>query len=502
LSLPGRPVSPWLDEPAGPIYPALARDLDVDAVVVGAGMIGLSTALELQGTGADVAVLEARTVGSGVSGNTTAKLSSLHGLAYASMISRHGVQAARRYAEMNEWGLARVRAVSAELDIDCDLRSRANYTYTEEVGRVEQIEEEAAAAEAAGLAVSAGASTDLPFEVAGAVRRPDQAEFHPVKYLRGLAGALAARGARIHERTRAVGVSGDRVETEAGGSVRADRIVIATHLPFLDRGLLFARASVQRSYAISVRVDGRLPDGMYLQAESPGRSMRALPREGGELLIVGGESHALGHGDPAERFAALESYARDRFDVVGVEHRWSAHDYMPDDGLPYIGALVPGSDRILTATGMRKWGLAQGAAAARILADRVAGRANAWAAVFDPWRLPELSSAKQLVAHNADSGFHFLADRLSPARAVFDLKPGEGRVVRSGLGQKAVHRDRDGVLRAVSARCTHLGCIVRWNPAELTWDCPCHGSRFEASGKVANGPATAPLREVSPPAEA
>ena len=497
----GRPVSPWLEGSGGSIYPALERDLDVDVVVVGAGLIGLSTALELQGSGADVAVLEARIVGSGVSGHTTAKLSSLHGLTYASMISTHGPETARTYAEMNEWGVARVPAVTDQLGIDCDLRPRPNYTYTEDRERLEQIEAEAVAAQAAGLAVTSGTSTALPFEVAGAVRRPDQAEFHPVKYLRGVAAALASGGIRIHEHTRAVGLRGDLVVTETGGSVRADRIVIATHLPFLDRGLLFARASVQRSYAISVRIRGAVPEGMYLQAEPPGRSLRALPWQGGELLIVGGESHTLGHGDAAERFAALERYARDRFDLVAVEHRWGAHDYMPDDGLPYIGRLLPGSDRILTATGMRKWGLAKGVAAARILADRIAGRGNPWGSTFDPWRLPALSSAKRLIKHNADSGFHFFADRASPAHAVSGLKPGEGRVVRSGLGQKAVHRDREGVLRAVSARCTHLGCIVHWNAAEHTWDCPCHGSRFEATGEVANGPATAPLREESPPGD-
>jgi Rieske Fe-S protein len=278
-------------------------------------------------------------------------------------------------------------------------------------------------------------------------------------------------------------------------------VIVATQLPFLDRGLFFARAHVQRSYAITVRLPGDVPQGMYLQAERPGRSLRAHPWDGGELFIVGGESHELGHGDPVEKFAALERYAAERLDAAGFEHRWSAHDFMPDDGLPYVGRLFPTSARALTATGMHKWGLAMGATAGRMLADRIGGRINAWAQTFDPWRLPPIGGLPDLVKHNADSGLHFFADRLKGGGSVADLAPGEGRVIRDGLEQKAVHRDADGALHAVSARCTHLGCIVGWNAAEGTWDCPCHGSRFEAGGEVANGPATQPLRTVEPPSE-
>jgi Rieske Fe-S protein len=276
-------------------------------------------------------------------------------------------------------------------------------------------------------------------------------------------------------------------------------VVLATQIPFLDRGLFFARAGVQRSYATSVRIRGNPPAAMYLQAESPGRSLRSLRWRGEELLLVGGESHELGHGDPGEKLEALQRYARERFDVVGFEHLWSAHDFMPEDGLPYIGRLWPFSDRIQVATGMRKWGLAMGTAAARVLADAITGEANEWAESFDPRRLPPLSSAPGLVRHNADSGFHLIADRARRGRPPAALRPGEGTVVRSGLAQHAVHRDRDGALHALSARCTHLGCIVRWNAPEQTWDCPCHGSRFGADGEVISGPATRALAPVSAP---
>ena len=493
-ALPGRSVSAWLDGADHPPRPALEHDLEVDVAVVGGGIVGLTTALELQREGARVAVLEGRELASGVSGHTTAKLSSLHGLAYDSILSIHGLDAALVYGEANQWGIDRVERIAAEHGIACDLRRKPNFTYTEEAGRRAEIEAEVEAALAAGLPAALAERTDLPFEVEAAVRFADQAEFHPVKYLLGVATALEQGGAQIFERTRATGLAAGRIRTETGPEVAAERVIVATQLPFLDRGLFFARAHAQRSYAITARVPVGPLAGMYLQAERPGRSLRSLPWHDDELLIVGGESHELAHGDPVEKFEALERYARERFDVAGFEHRWSAHDYLSEDGLPYVGRLWPLSDRVLTATGMGKWGLAMGTAAARILADAALGREHEWAATFDPRRIPTPRSAPRLVKRNADAGLQFIADRAKRGGDPADLAPGEGRVIGDGLGQTAVHRDDEGRLHAVSARCTHLGCIVRWNAAERTWDCPCHGSRFEATGAVANGPAVDPLR--------
>jgi glycine/D-amino acid oxidase-like deaminating enzyme/nitrite reductase/ring-hydroxylating ferredoxin subunit len=469
--------------------------------VIGAGIVGIAAALELQRGGARVAVLEGRRVGSAVTGNTTAKLSSLHGLIYQRLVGTHGRERAAAYAEANESGLARVRATTAELGIDCDLRTKPNFTYTEDPSERSRVEAEVEAAVEAGLPAVFTTDVDLPFDVAAAVRLDDQAEFHPVKYLLGVAAELDREGQCVFEGTRATGVHRGRVSTEAGHEVRAERVIVATQLPFLDRGLLFARTPVERSYALSARIEGPVPHGMYISVEKPTRSMRALPWEGDELLIVGGAGHALGAGDPVGSVADLEGFARRTFDVEGFEHRWDAHDFMPDDHLPYVGKLTPVSDRILTATGLGKWGLAMGTAAGSILADAALGRDNALAETFDPWRLPPLSAGPKLLEHGARTGIHLFGDRLRRGGRVADLGPGEGAVIGDGLRQKAVHRDAGGVLHAVSARCTHLGCIVRWNAAESTWDCPCHGSRFDAMGEVLTGPATGNLKPERPPTD-
>lgn len=277
------------------------------------------------------------------------------------------------------------------------------------------------------------------------------------------------------------------------GAVTADRVVVATHYPFLDRGLYFARLEVQRSYCIAARVRGKLPQGMSISAGSPTRSVRSY----GDLLVVGGEGHTTGSSDakPA-RFRALEAFALEHRRIDEFTHRWSAQDPIPYDHLPLIGPYTPASSRLFVATGFMKWGLSGGTLAGMALSDRLAGRENPWAAGFDPNRL-SLRSAPRLAQLNAKAGAHFFGDRALPAGSG-QPQEGQARVVRDGLGKKGVFRDENGSLHAVSLRCTHLGCLVHFNAAERSWDCPCHGSRFDVDGSVLEGPAMHPLERREP----
>ena len=239
---------------------------------------------------------------------------------------------------------------------------------------------------------------------------------------------------------------------------------------------------------------------MFLSASPPTRSIRAHPDEDGELLLIGGEGHKVGQGgDTDEHYRQLAEYSHERFDAGAIEYRWSTQDNMPIDGLPYIGRLTPRSRRLYTATGFRKWGIAQAAAAALILRDAVSGRESPWASLYDPKRFNPRAAGKEFVKENANVALHFFADRLTKrARAskLDELGPGQGRIVSDGGRQLAVSRDDAGALQALSARCTHLGCIVSWNQAEQSWDCPCHGSRFALDGRVLQGPAVNALRKV------
>lgn len=485
--------SPWTAEPA-PELPPLADDIQVDVAIAGGGIVGVTAALMLARAGASVALVEAHRIGMGVTGHTTAKLSSLHALTYDSLRRKHGLGAARAYAEANEAGIASISRFVDELGIDCDLGRKPNYTYVEAADSVDAVVAEVEAMQAVGLPAEQVSETDLPYPIAAAVRLGDQAEFHPYRYTTAIAAAASEAGARIFERARAVSLRGSVLRTAGGASVEAERVIVATHIPFLDRGLYFARTHAERSYAIGLRIGDAHPGGMYISADGPTRSIRSHVLGGKRILIVGGESHRVGDGSEGDRYERLERWARELWQVESVTHRWSAQDNMPVDGLPYVGELSPGSDRVLCATGLRKWGLAMGASAGEMLAEQALGGEPRWDGAFSTRRLNPAASARELLSHNAVSGLHFFADRLTRRAGREGIQPGKGRVVGTGAGQAAVYRDEQGVLHAHSARCTHLGCIVNWNAAEKSWDCPCHGSRFSAlTGEVIQGPAVAAL---------
>ncbi|MBA3746607.1 MAG: FAD-dependent oxidoreductase, partial [Solirubrobacterales bacterium] len=314
------------------------------------------------------------------------------------------------------------------------------------------------------------------------------------RYLLGLTDAFVAAGGRAYEHSHAVDVDTDEdcVAKTPGGRVIAGQVVVATHYPFLDRSLAFARVHPQRSYAILCRIAGSPPEGMFISSGSPTRSVRSVPVDGEELLLVGGEGHRTGTGgDTEKRYSRLEAFARKHWDVRSVDYRWSAQDNSTVDGVPFVGFLTPTADRVVMATGFAKWGMTGGTAAAMLLRDLLLGRDNASARLFDPNRLNLRASAKSLIVENAEAGLRFVGDRIAKpgTRQIADLKPGEGDIVRLRDEAVAGYRDDGGVLHAVSPTCTHLGCRVNFNRAERSWDCPCHGSRFTPDGDVLQGPA-------------
>lgn len=480
--------SPWHGDP-GTGRPALEREIEVDVAVVGAGIVGLTTALLLQRRGATVAVLEAREVAAAASGNNTAKVSSLQGLAYSTLVARD-LEAATDYARANERGIALISELAEELAIDCSLRRSSNHTFAETPEDRDEIEREVEAARAAGLDAYFVDSTPLPFE-ACAVRLDEQVELDPVAYLRGLADAIdGPEEPAVFEQARVRSIDGGSVRTE-DGSVRADRVVLATHLPIVDHVGLFARAEPQASFAVTARVPGPALEGMFIDAAGK-HSMRALKSGDGYLLIVAGQGRRLGTGDAGDSIEALKEYARARFGAGGFVHRWDAHDFVTEDRLPFVGPVGFRSERTLTATGMNKWGLALGTACAEMLAASIADGGRGWPDSFDTRRLPRPGSLATLARHGAETAVHLVGDRLKRASAS-ELGRDEAAIVGAGVGQRAAYRDRDGRLHELSARCTHLGCIVAFNRATRTWDCPCHGSRFALDGSVLEGPAVSPL---------
>jgi glycine/D-amino acid oxidase-like deaminating enzyme/nitrite reductase/ring-hydroxylating ferredoxin subunit len=487
-------------------FPQLDGSISVDVAVLGGGITGLTAAYLLKRAGKTVALAEMGTIGQGTTGNTTAKLTVGHSLIYTDLLRDYGEEVARLYAESNRAAIDRIEQVVEGEGIACDLERADNYIYTESSDRVAAVGEEAQAARRAGINAQLTTEADLPFPVLAAVRVEGQAQFHPGKYLSALADGLGDDGSHVFEQTRATAVrSGETclVETTSG-VIRAKHVVVATHMPFLDRGLFFAKAHPEKSYAIAGRLDEpSTPRSMYISVDRSTRSIRSAPGpDGSRYLIIGGEGHKPGDEPDSERpYVALERFMRERFGGE-PEYRWSAHDFSPVDRLPYVGRLRRRDERIHVATGFAKWGLTKGTFAAEIIADSILGKTNRWAHVYDSRRLNARRSARRFAKENGHVARHFVSDRLKPRDGESEVKrlgEREGTIARIGSSLYAIYRDDEGALHTLSPRCTHLGCLVAWNGADQVWECPCHGSRFAADGTLAQGPATRDLKKRSLP---
>lgn len=494
----------WLGTAEPQRYPSLDHALHVDAAVVGGGITGITAALLLKRAGLSVALLEAGTIASGVTGFTTAKITSLHTLIYHYLISSFGEERARQYAEANQAGLERIASLVEEYAIPCDFARRPFLTFAQTPQARGQIEAEVKAASRLGLPASFVESVPVPEPSHGAVRFENQAQFHPVKYLSALADRISGDGSRIFERSRVVDITeGDifQAATEIG-SVNARFLVVATHFPVHDKqGFYFARLHQSRHYAAAVRIPDRFPEAMYIGSGVEERSYRAQPHGEGEVVIVsaGGE-HKTGQAeDTREFFRSQERFVTKSYPGSEVLYRWSSQAVVPVDRVPYIGRMHAGNERLFTATGFGAWGMAAGTAAAMILTDMITGKANPWAPVFDPGRFTPGASAKEFLSQNLNVGKEFVKGHLGLGRgAVSEVRPGEGRVIQEGGKKIGVYRDEAGAVHAVHAVCTHMGCTVAWNSAEKSWDCPCHGSRFSQTGEVLNSPAVEDLERIGP----
>jgi glycine/D-amino acid oxidase-like deaminating enzyme/nitrite reductase/ring-hydroxylating ferredoxin subunit len=470
-------------------FPTLPGDEAADVVVVGAGITGLSTACLLAEQGASVVVVDAGPICAGATGYTTAKITSLHGLTYAGLADRLDGDRARLYGEANEAAIGELERLVTAHEIDCGFERRAHLVYTTDPSSASSVEQEAEVAASLGLPASSTTQTDLPFDVAAAVRFDNQAQFHPRAYCLGLARAIESAGGRVYAHTRARDVDGDtRVVATDHGEVRGDAVVVATHLPINEMGAYFARTVPWRSYALAVMVEGDRPREMYISADSPTRSLRTA----GEHLIVGGEGHKVGEAhDTAEHYRNLEQWAREHFGVTDVAHRWSAQDWSSADGLPYIGRMAGHDDGVYVATAFKKWGITHGTVAAMLIRDLIAGRDNPWLDVYDATRVAPKQSLRGVISENVSALKRLVSGRRAAGddATVDALSPGEAAVVLVDGDPIAAYRDDEGKVHAVAAVCTHLGCHVTFNPAERSWDCPCHGSRFTTDGAVLEGPA-------------
>jgi glycine/D-amino acid oxidase-like deaminating enzyme/nitrite reductase/ring-hydroxylating ferredoxin subunit len=499
--MPGRAESYWMATTPASNYPPLTGDIHVDVAILGGGMVGITTAFLLKEAGAlSVAVIEGDRILNGVTGHTTAKITSQHNLIYDRLLSRYGRRQAKQYAESNQAAIEKIASIVSSRDIACNFIRKPAYVYAGSEESIVKIRNEVDAAQSLGLPASFREDLPLPFKTYGSVRFDNQAQFHPRKYLLALAKEIEGNRFHIFEKTRALKIEGDgpiTIKTDRG-TITANKVIQATHFPIHDKpGMMFQRLYQSRSYVLGVRIRDTFPQGMFINAEEPVRSLRSQPTEGGDLILVSGDGHRTGEvKNEIEHYRNLEKWIRSIYSVNSIDYRWSTQDVIAVDNIPYIGRLPSESQNSFVATGFRKWGMTTSTVAAMILSDMVLGKSNPWEEVYDPSRFKPVESAKNFFTQAAEATKGLVGDRIFPTREkASDIPPREGAIVKIRGERVAAYRDREGVLHTLDPACRHMGCIVSWNPAEKTWDCPCHGSRYFAEGGVIDSPAVYGLRE-------
>lgn len=494
----------WQAEMKMPKFPSLKEENNCDVCIIGSGIAGLTCAYLLSKRGLKVTVLEKDELASGESSRTTAHLVNVLDDRFYRLISDHGEPGAKLAAESHNEAISLVEKIVKEENIDCEFTRLTGYLFAEPERPKDELDKEIKAMKKAGLHPKKINKAPISsFDTGPCIQVKNQAKFHPTRYFAGLAEAIQKMGGNIFTKSNVVKIAGGDypyVQTDQHYSVKCKHLIVATNTPINDMVMIHVAQAAYRTYVITAKIPkGVVADGLYWDTGRPYHYIRIDERDKSDnydLITIGGEDHKTGQdGSATSHFNALEAWARERFPITDVLYKWSGQIIEPNDGLAYIGRNPWDYKNTYIVSGDSGNGMTHGTLGGMIITDIIFNQKNPWIELYDPCRMSPKAAMNKGVREFLNMSSQYL-EWITPGENYDDLKKDHGLIIRKGLKKIAVYKDKQGELHAFDATCTHLGCLVHWNEVEHSWDCPCHGSRFDVKGKVINGPATNNLEPI------
>lgn len=479
---------------------SLNKDINTDLLIVGGGIVGLSTAYLLAKKGINCTLVDANKVGHGSSGRNTGKITSQHSIIYSKLSKKYGIDAAKSYYEGNKEALDFIAKIIKEHNIDCNFRREDSYILAQNENYLEELKKEYETCKNMGLDCEYHDKLPLPIKCLGAISLKNQAHFNPKKYIDGLLKECIKLGVKVYENTPIVDLKKGNIctlTTNKNKVIAAKSVVIASHVPWYDgRNFYFAKEKADRSYLIAGKLEKDIMPGMFLGVEDRDITFTTYEDDNTKLLIFGGGDHKVGQcKNEEEIYEKLKAYAKDNFGVKEFKYMWSAQDYMSYDHLPYIGHINKKEDNVYVATGFSKWGMSNGTLSAIIISDLILKGQSKYEELFNPSRKGSYLTT-EFYKENLNVAIKYISGKLQYGNYNFPIEKGNSHIVVLDDNKRyGAYRHYDEKLYIVDITCTHLGCELAFNSAEKTWDCPCHASRFDYKGNILEGPAVKPLNK-------
>lgn len=492
----------WINSSKGNEYKKLNKDIQTYYLIIGGGIVGITTAYLLTKNNLKVVLVDANKIGEGCTGRTTGKITSQHNIIYSKLKKKYNLDVAKAYYEANNKALDLIERIIKSNDINCDFERLTSYVFTEQASYLKDLQEEYEVCKKIGIDCEYNDNLDIPFNVKAAIGFNNQGQFNPKKYIDSLAKLITRQGGKIFENTAIVDIEKDeeyKLKDREGNVVTASNVIMACHVPWYDDlGLYFAKLKPERSYLVSGVINENtnvIPKAMYINVEEPGRSIRFYSNEGENFMLIGGESHKVGKGQEDKNYyEILKAVGKEKFNIDEFKYQWSAQDYRTTDNLPYIGYLNVKDENIYVGTGFAKWGMTNGTAAAMIISNLIINKESEFQEIFRMDRIGDILSF-EMIKQNLQVGYEYIKGKIKSGSEDINLEIGQGKVVKINGEKYGAYKDEMGEIHIVDITCTHLGCELIFNNNEKSWDCPCHGSRFNYNGDILEGPATNTLRK-------